>query len=528
MVLRPRLDLSHTQNISITPQLQQAIKLLQMSNAQLTEFVEQEIEQNPLLERDDAWVEAENDSAQVPIRDTEIEFDADGEISALASDESAYEVTEFLPGLVDHANVRTGKTKEMSFDTEFKDVHEPEPVSHEMISARREDQGKLKWGGTNRVGGNFDEDSFNLENVAAKNITLRDHLIGQVNIDFDNPIEAIIANKLIDMLDDNGWLVYSLQTVANELSCTIERVERTLSRCQELDPPGIFARTLSECLKLQLREKNRLDPAMEILLQNLELLGRRDFDQLRRICGVDREDLLQMFTEIKELNPRPASGFDHEVMQPVVPDVFVKHTEEGWAVELNKDVLPRILVNTSYYSIVREHTRSKEDKEFLSDRFSSANWLIRALNQRAETILKVTCELVRQQEAFFEDGVEFLKPLTLRDVAEQLSIHESTVSRVTTNKYIAVSRGIFEMKYFFNPAVGSNVEGVQRSSESVRFRIKSLIEEEAPESVLSDERIVDILREDGISVARRTVAKYRDVMRIPSSVQRRREKAHYA
>ena len=353
MVLRPRLDLRHTQSVAITPQLQQAIKLLQMSNVQLTDFIEHEIEKNPLLEREDAWVEAEIDTAQAPITNGEIDFGSEGEISALASDDLAYEDPKLLSDPFDYESARSETLKDSPINTQIQNVYEPEPISHGMVSAPGEDGGKLQWGRVKKVDGNFHDDLFSLENVAAKNITLRDHLIGQVNIDFDDPIEAIIAYKLIDMLDDNGWLSCSLQTVADELSCTIERVQKTLSRCQELDPPGIFGRTLAECLTLQLREKNRLDPAMEILLQNLELLGQRDFSQLRRICGVDKEDLLQMFTEIKELNPRPASGFEHEVMQPVVPDVFVRHTKEGWAVELNNDVLPRVLVNTRYYSLVR-------------------------------------------------------------------------------------------------------------------------------------------------------------------------------
>jgi len=335
----------------------------------------------------------------------------------------------------------------------------------------------------------------------------------------------MIADRLIDMLDDNGWLSGELETVAVALGCTIDRVEETLARCQQLDPPGIFGRSLAECLALQLREKDRLDPAMQALLDHLELLGKREFAQLRRICGVDNEDLLQMVTEIKELNPRPASDFNHEVAQPVVPDVFVRRTKEGWAVELNSETMPRVLVNNRYYATVRRHARSKEDKEFLSDRFQSANWLVRALHQRQETILKVASELVTQQEAFFENGVEFLKPLTLRDVAEEVSVHESTVSRVTANKYLGMSRGIFEMKYFFNSAIGQNEAGESRSAEAIRFRIKSLIDREEPESILSDDRIVDILRDEGIDIARRTVAKYRDAMHIPSSVQRRREKA---
>ena len=527
MVLEPRLHLRHAQSLVMTPQLQQAINLLQMSNSQLTEFIEGEIEQNPLLEREDTAVGIKDDSANDPDLITEIDYHSDGRTFVSQVHNHAYDKHESFSDPFDSAISQNENAEENSFVIGIENGHEPETASDRAATARGEGKYGLKWRAKNGVGRDVDDHFSSLENIPAENITLRNHLISQVNIDFDEPIEAIIANKLIDMLDENGWLSCNIETVADELGCTIERVEQTLGQCQELDPPGIFGRTLAECLKLQLREKNRLDPPMEILLQNLELLGRRDFNRLRRICGVDQEDLLQMFKEIKELNPRPASGFEHEVTQPVVPDVFVRHTKEGWAVELNSDTLPRILVNTRYYSLVRRHTRSKEDKKFLSERFHSANWLKRALHQRAETILRVTSELVRQQEAFFEGGVEFLKPLTLRDVAEQLSIHESTVSRVTTNKYLAVNRGIFEMKYFFNSAVGQDLDGMPLSSETVRCRIKSLIEREPPECILSDDRIVEILRNDGINVARRTVAKYRDVMRIPSSVQRRREKAHY-
>ncbi|MGB0631324.1 MAG: RNA polymerase factor sigma-54, partial [Alphaproteobacteria bacterium] len=521
-----------------TPQLQQAIKLLQMSNVELTEFIEQEIEQNPLLEREEAEGGLEGDAPEAPAADeasddsagdADAGADFDGDTDVLPPDDPAYDDMETLPDSADHAASESMGEEDRSLDTDFENVYEPESASDGATAAAGGDEGDgLNWSTAGGGGGGFDDDLSGLENVAAEETTLRDHLLGQVNIDFDDPIDIMIADRLIDMLDDNGWLSGELETVAVALGCTIERVEATLARCQQLDPPGIFGRSLAECLALQLREKGRFDPAMEALLDNLELLGKREFTQLRRICGVDNEDLLQMVTEIKELNPRPASDFNHEVAQPVVPDVFVRRTKEGWAVELNSDTMPRVLVNNRYYATVRRHARSKEDKEFLSDRFQSANWLVRALHQRAETILKVASELVTQQEAFFEDGVEFLKPLTLRDVAEEVSVHESTVSRVTANKYLGMSRGIFEMKYFFNSAIGQNEAGESRSAEAIRFRIKSLIDREAPESVLSDDRIVDILREEGIDIARRTVAKYRDAMHIPSSVQRRREKALHA
>jgi len=536
MVLGPRLDLRQSQSLVMTPQLQQAIKLLQMSNVELTEFIEQEIEQNPLLEREDAEGGFEGDSPDAPADDAapdsadagemggDADFDADAEV--LSPDDPAYDDEETLPDSADHATSESMGEDDRSLDTDFENVYEPESASDGAAPEAGDEEGDgLNWSTAGAGGGGFDDDLSGLENVAAEETTLRDHLIGQVNIDFDDPVEIMIADRLIDMLDDNGWLSGELETVAVALGCTIDRVEETLARCQQLDPPGIFGRSLAECLALQLREKDRLDPAMQALLDHLELLGKREFAQLRRICGVDNEDLLQIVTEIKELNPRPASDFNHEVAQPVVPDVFVRRTKEGWAVELNSETMPRVLVNNRYYATVRRHARSKEDKEFLSDRFQSANWLVRALHQRQETILKVASELVTQQEAFFENGVEFLKPLTLRDVAEEVSVHESTVSRVTANKYLGMSRGIFEMKYFFNSAIGQNEAGESRSAEAIRFRIKSLIDREEPESILSDDRIVDILRDEGIDIARRTVAKYRDAMHIPSSVQRRREKA---
>ena len=535
MVLAPRLDLRQSQSLVMTPQLQQAIKLLQMSNVELTDYIEQEIEQNPLLEREDADGGLEG-AADMPSAETSVDSvdaasgagDSDGADAggdAVSPDDPSFDDSDSVPDASDHATSESIGDDERALDTDYENVYEPESAS-DGAPAGGEGEGEgLLWNTSGSGGGGFDDELTGMENVAADEMTLRDHLIGQFNIDLEDPTDIMIAGRLMEMLDDNGWLSGSLEPVAIALGCTIERVNATLARCQQFDPPGIFARSLSECLELQLREKNRLDPAMQALLDNLELLAKREFGQLRKLCGVDNEDLLQMVTEIKELNPRPASEFDHDVAQPVVPDVFVRRNASGWMIELNADVMPRVLVNNRYYSVVRKHARSKDDKEFLSDRFQSANWLVRALHQRAETILKVASELVVQQEAFFEDGVEFLKPLTLRDVAEVVGVHESTVSRVTANKYLGMSRGIFEMKYFFNSAIGHGESGESRSAESIRFRIKALIDRETHDSVLSDDRIVDILRDEGIDIARRTVAKYRDAMHIPSSVQRRREKA---
>jgi RNA polymerase sigma-54 factor len=294
---------------------------------------------------------------------------------------------------------------------------------------------------------------------------------------------------------------------------------------QTFDPPGVFARNLTECLAIQLKERDRHDPAMQALLQNLELLARRDLPALRKLCGVGEEDLADMIAEIRNLNPKPGLAFGSSTVQSVVPDVFVKAGPDGaWQVELNSDTLPKVLINQRYYAQVSKTTRNDKDKSYLAECFQTATWLVRALDQRAKTILKVSGEIVRQQDAFFAHGVEHLRPLNLKTVADAISMHESTVSRVTANKYMATSRGIFELKYFFTPAIAAADGGEAHSAEAVRHRIKQLIDAESSREVLSDDTIVDMLREAGIDIARRTVAKYREAMRIPSSVQRRREK----
>jgi RNA polymerase sigma-54 factor len=303
----------------------------------------------------------------------------------------------------------------------------------------------------------------------------------------------------------------------------VARVEATLKLMQDFDPPGIMARNLAECLALQLADRDRLDPAMRALIDNLPLLASRDAPALMKLCGVDAEDLAGMVAEIKALNPKPGLAFDQVEAEPVIPDVLVRPQAGGFAIELNSDTLPRVLVNNRYYAEVLGSAKRKSDKDYLTDRYQQANWLVKALHQRATTILKVATEIVRQQEGFFRHGVQHLRPLVLRDIALAIEMHESTVSRVTSNKYMATPRGIYELKYFFTSSIAATGGGEALSAEAVRFRIKALIEAETA-SVLSDDRIVEILLAEGVDIARRTVAKYREAMRIPSSVQRRRER----
>jgi len=419
----------------------------------------------------------------------------------------------------------------------------PEPVSAEgeeagpdeetLIQATGEDgDGSLDLGGdpiawqnSTQPRTSATDDLPGIEQTLSRPLSLREHLLTQLALDITDPIDRIIGAQLIEMVDEAGYLTGDLAMVAEQLGCPLERVTAVLKRLQRFDPPGICAQNLAECLALQLADRDRLDPAMQKLIEHLPLLANRDAASLMRICGVDAEDLSQMVTEIKALSPKPGLAFDNVTITPVVPDVLLRALPDGsWAVELNSETLPRILVNNRYYAEVNTSARNKVEKEYLAERHQQANWLVKALHQRATTILKVAREIVRQQEGFFRHGVQHLKPLVLRDIAAEIGMHESTVSRVTSNKYMATPRGIYELKYFFTASVASASGGDALSAESVRHRIKTLIDNENG-NVLSDDRIAELLLAEGADIARRTVAKYREAMRIPSSVQRRRNKS---
>ncbi len=503
MAVTPRLEFRQSQSLVMTPQLQQAIKLLQLSSVELVDFVEQELETNPLLERD------ETGDAVGP-RESEA---AGGDANAPGGDSGG----ESPPDSLEHAvSDALPESADQPLDTDHQ--HDDDGPETDWSGGGEAFE---SWGG----GGAAPEDGSSLEQRLGEKITLRQHLLVQLQMELDDPVDRMIGIHLIDMLDEAGYLAGDLAALAGLLGCAAERVEETLTRLQRFEPPGIFARSLQECLALQLADRNRLDPAMAALLENLELLAERDGDRLKTLCGVDDEDLAEMVAEIKALNPKPALDFEHLVADPVVPDILMRpHPKGGWQLELNSDTLPRVLANGDYYARVVAKCRNKADKDYITERFQTANWLVKSLDQRANTILKVSSEIVRRQDAFFRKGVQHLRPLILRDVAEEIEMHESTVSRATSNKYIATPRGTYELKYFFTTSIAGTTGGDAHSAEAVRDRIKRLIDAEEFSRVLSDDAIVDLLRRDGIEIARRTVAKYREVMRIPSSVQRRREK----
>ena len=511
MALTPRIELRQSQTLVMTPQLQQAIKLLQLSNVELSAFLEEELERNPLLEREDPNDGDGQGASEPELASDRDDFDIDAIDTADLTDR------EILPGSDD-------EPLDIDYETTFtSDQNDERPVTGEAV-----DSPLSNWS-TTTDGGSYGGTDSVIERTASDAATLKDHLISQLNIAVTNPVDRFIGGNLIDLIDDSGYLSDQIEIVAERIGCDLDRVEAMLKEIQKFDPAGIGARDLAECLALQLLERDRLDPAMEAFLDNLNLVAKRDISELCRACEVDADDVHDMIAEVRALDPKPGLAFDSEITQPIVPDVFIRPQPDGsWAIDLNSDTLPRVLVNRAYHASIVSRDKDQTEKSFITEQLHAANWLIKSLDQRARTILKVATELVAQQDLFFRLGVEFLKPLNLRDIAQEIDMHESTVSRVTANKYVATPRGIYAMKYFFTSAIASSAGGDAHSAEAVRHRIRELVDQEMPKSILSDDQIVDSLREQGVEIARRTVAKYREALRIPSSVVRRRQKKQIA
>ena len=464
MALGPRLQQRQAQGLAMTPRLQQSIRLLQMGSLELEAFVDTQLEENPLLTRGEP----------------------DGEEGA--------------------ADARD----------------EPDFRSEAAEDRLRMAEG---FAAAPRSAAGFDGEAPGPEERVAATPSLRDRLERQLMLDIADPRDRLMGRAIIDALDASGWFTADLAGFACGLGALPEDAERVLLRLQQFEPAGLFARSLAECLALQLRDRGRYSPAVAALLDNLDLLAAGRLDALEKACGVDGEELARMVRELRSLDPKPASALDGEAAAlPVIPDILVRaHPGGGWAVELNDEALPRVLMDRAYFTRVHGGAASDADRAFLADRLSSANWLVKALHQRAETMLKVAAELVRRQQDFFARGVRHLRPLTLRDIADEVGIHESTVSRVTANKYMASPLGLFELKYFFTAAI-AGTGGEAHSAEAVRHRLKALIDAEEPGRTLSDDKLVAAMRVEGIDIARRTVAKYRETLGIPSSARRRRSK----
>lgn len=488
MALGPRLDLRQSQQLVMTPQLRQAIKLLQSSNIEVTAFVEEELERNPLLERDERaepGPDAGRSTDPLPVQ-------------AEAPDAAAAAASDALPS-----------EAAAPLDAEWDNVY---------------DAGNPPTGRGGRA--DFDDDISGIDAMAAPEKNLREHIGEQVRLTFAAPQERMIAANLLALVDAAGRLTIPDATIAAALGCDAAVVTAVRRRMQHFDPVGMFCADLRECLMVQLQDRNRFDPAMAALLDNLEMLARRDLRGLQAVCGVDAEDIVEMVAELKRLDPKPGASFDAPPALTLVPDVLMRRgPADDWIVELNPETLPRLLINRGFHARAVVGAKSRDEKAWLAERFQTASWLVKSLEQRATTILKVSAEIVRRQDGFFRHGVAHLRPLILRDVAEEVGMHESTVSRVTSNKAIATPRGTFELKYFFTTAIAGTAGGEAVSAEAVRHRIKAMVDAETPADILSDDAIVERLRTEGVDIARRTVAKYRDALRIPSSVQRKREKA---
>ena len=496
MALGPRLDLRQSQSLVMTPQLQQAIKLLALSNLEVESFIAEELEKNPLLET--AAGEAE------PVREAtepEPEPEPDGDAFESAP----------LP----EADAAGGEGA-LDVDMDSEDFHQDSAVDS-MHGLGMDGIGS--GGGEGGEGPDFD--SF-----AGEGLSLVDHLKRQAG-ELLSGADLFLAEQLIERIDETGYLLIPLAELARTLGAPLAEVERVLAVVQTFDPAGIAARNLAECLALQARDADRYDPAMARLIANLDYLAKGNVAALKRICAVDDEDMADMIRELRAYDPKPGCRFAgaSERVDAIVPDVFVSRRGGGWAVELNSATLPRLLVNRTYYQELSSGPQDKRSRAWLSECLQSANWLLKALDQRARTIVKVATEIVTQQEGFFRHGVSQLKPLTLRAVAETIGMHESTVSRVTSNKYLSCDRGLYELKYFFTSGVGTSDGGDGASSEAVKSRIKALIAAEEADNILSDDQLVEMLKAEGFDIARRTVAKYREAVGLGSSVQRRRQKA---
>lgn len=496
MALSASLLLRQTQSLVMTPQLMQSIQLLQMTHLELNQFIANEVEKNPLLE----FASSEGGS----------DFEGKGRNEEAADEHDA---DRQRPSQTE----RLSEALDGGFDNVYQDDAGPRKAdAPELLTQWKSMPGSLGESG----------EAYDLDDFVAGQVTLKEHVAQQAPFLLHDPIEILVARHLTDLLDDCGYVPQDLSEVASTLGKELTDIEAVLGKLQTLDPPGIFARSLGECLALQLKARDRFDPAMQSLLANLDLLARRDFHALKRICGVDEEDLLDMLSEIRKLDPKPGSGYESSAMESVVPDVIVQAAPDGgWTVELNPEALPRVLLNQEYYQrVAGSASRDQSDQAFLTECLQNANWLTRSLDQRARTIMKVASEIVRQQDAFLTRGIDHLRPLNLKTVADAIKMHESTVSRVTSNKYMLTPRGLFELKYFFTVSIAAVEGGEAHSAESVRHRIRAMIHDEAADGVLSDDDIVEVLKAGGIEIARRTVAKYREAMNIPSSVQRRREK----
>ncbi len=480
MTVSPRLDLRVSQSLVMTPQLQQAIKLLQLSSQELVAYVEASIVENPLLDFESNTPDNDFDQA--------LSDDTFADVDALSLAKAAQE--------------------EMPLDTDYDNTW-------------NNAQESLHWEEGSKT---FTGDMPDFENMASEHVSLKEHLLQQLGLSVDDLRQRFIGAAMIEALHETGYLLTPLVDIAAMIGCTQAEAEALLPTLQSFDPAGVFARDLRECLMLQLKDKHHYDPAVAVVLDNLPALAAQDYQRLKKLCGLNDEDFSTMIAEIRRLDPKPGLNFAVNNAETLIPDLFIRRDKQGqFVAELNADALPKVLVNNGFYTALQQQTKDKGQKEYLTHCYQQANWLVKAMQQRAETILKVGNAIVDRQHDFFEHGIQYLKPMVLKDIALDIGMHESTVSRVTNSKYMATARGVFELKYFFTSGI-NGVAGEVLSAKSVQFAIRNLIDNERKDNILSDDDIASLLAKQGMNAARRTVAKYREAMGIASSSKRRRMK----
>jgi RNA polymerase sigma-54 factor len=511
MVMKASLQLKLGQSLTMTPQLQQAIRLLQLSTLDLQQEIQQALESNPMLETSEDDDNQNPESTDSDNESPEPPESASAEESSTTSDTAAdWDESENGPDWSSETDSPDTIPDDLPVDTAWDDIYQSAPAS----AARNDDE---------------NDNDFETRNSPTE--TLQDHLEWQLNLTPMSERDQAIAHALMDAVDNHGYLTSPLEEIhsgmvddSDEDPLELDEVEAVLHRLQHFDPPGVFARNLQECLLIQL---NQLPPetpwlaqARLVITHYINLLGNRDYAQLLRRSRLKEDQLRDVLALITALNPRPGDTLDQAEPDYVIPDVIVRKHNERWRVELNPEIAPRIRVNASYASLIKR-ADSSADNTYLRDQLQEAKWFIKSLQSRNETLLKVATRIVEHQQGFLDHGEEAMKPLILSDIAQAVEMHESTISRVTTQKYMHTPRGIFELKYFFSSHVSTD-EGGECSSTAIRAMIKKLIATETPKKPLSDSKIAAMLGDQGIKVARRTVAKYREAMHIPPSNERKR------
>ncbi|MDC3096017.1 RNA polymerase factor sigma-54 [Alphaproteobacteria bacterium] len=481
MKINQQIKIKQNQSIVMTPQLQQAIKLLQLTNIELAEYVENAKLENPFIKED------------LNIK------------KLVTNDEKTFDVVENAKQNKDPLKVNSDLEMNNSFDTH--------------ISEKTFEQNK------NTIKNNFESKSTSLseviENTVSNKISLKEYLTNQIRLSFEKKDQSF-AISLIDYLHPSGWLVHPVEEIAEELNRPVNYINEIIKNLQSLEPIGIFARSLSECLKIQLQEKGILNNEYQILIDNLTLITKGKIKTLIKMCEIENNKIIHMLNIIKTLNPKPAENYNNEPLRISEPDIIVTKTNKGWKIDLNKSTLPTIKLDEDYITEISNLNLGEDDNNFTTNKIGEAKWLQKAVDQRNKTILKVSSVILQKQMGFFKHGFSHMKPLILKDVADAIGMHESTVSRVTNSKLILTEWGLFSLKEFFSASIPSSEESDKHAASAVREALKKLISSEVSNKPLSDEKIADVLSDQGIDVARRTVAKYRDMLNIPSSAERKR------